>query len=468
MIKISLLLSLIICILSLIFSTNPCSQGTHFLLPNFKIDYSKYTHNSLYPSSESTHTNISHVVFGIASVVKTWPTKRHYVESWWKPNITRGFLFLDQAPKNLPWPPTSPPLRVSNATINKKGNPHVNRLAQVVEETFKAENTGVRWYVIGDEDTVFFLDNLVEVLKKYNHNGYYYIGMNSESVISNSLFSFGMGFGGAGIAFSHPLAEILVKNLGVCLEKYQYIRFSDRILQSCVADLGVSLTQEKGFHQIDLHSNISGLLSALPQTPLVSLHHLDRVEPLFPAMDRSQSLQHLMKAAKTDQSRLLQQRICYNHPKNWSISVSWGYSVQIYENTIPPSLLQVPLQTFTEWRKGAWPAFMMNTRPISNDSCEMPHYFYFDSVEESRTDGGGGMRGQVVTSYVRRFPRQLLPCLVNGDHSADHVEKIMVISPVTRVEMAGTRRECCDIVQSDKANATTIKIRPCKKYEILG
>lgn len=110
--------------------------------------------------------------------------------------------------------------------------------------------------MIGDEDTVFFLDNLVEVLKKYDHNGYYFIGMNSESVISNSLFSFGMGFGGAGIALSRPLAEILVKNLDVCLERYQYTRFSDRILQSCVADLGVSVTQEKGFHQVNMLINV--------------------------------------------------------------------------------------------------------------------------------------------------------------------------------------------------------------------
>ncbi|XP_024973899.1 uncharacterized protein LOC112512255 [Cynara cardunculus var. scolymus] len=305
-------------------------------------------------------------------------------------------------------------------------------MARVVEETFKEEKGGgVRWYVMADDDTVFLPENLVEVLKKYDHNGYYYVGMNSESIISNSLFSFGMGFGGAGFALSYPLVELLVKNLDGCLKKYHGYHGSDHILQSCMADLGVSLTQERGFHQIDLHGDISGLLAAHPQAPMVSLHHLDAVEPLFPTMDRLQSLNHLMKAAKTDQSRLFQQSICYDHPKDWTFSLSWGYSLHIYEKILPPSVLQVPLQTFGEWRKGAKPAFMVNTRGLSKDPCEIPHTFYFDSVVDSR---GRGNPEEVIMSYVRKLPRRLPPCLASGNQSAHDVEKILVISPVTRLE----------------------------------
>ncbi|KAF5821575.1 hypothetical protein HanRHA438_Chr01g0016011 [Helianthus annuus] len=459
-------LSVILMLISiLIFSTNSYSQTTQILIPSFNLNYFKNTHNTLYPNQEATPTNISHIVFSISGAVKTWHARKHYVESWWRPNGTRGFLFFDQAPiQHLPWPPTSPRVYVSNETMSQKGVPYTIRIARIIKETFNAENKGVRWYVMGDDDTIFFLDNLVDVLNKYDHNGYYYVGMNSESVISNSLFSFVMGFGGAGLVFSYPLANILAKNLDVCLERYKNFHGGDHILQSCVADLGVSLTQVKGFHQIDLHEDISGLLSAHPQTPLVSLHHLDMVEPIFPTMDRPRSLDHLMKSAKADQSRLLQQSICYNHPKNWSFSLSWGYSVHIYEKVLAPSLLQVPIQTFAEWRKGAKPAFMMNTRGLSKNRCDIPHYFYLDSVEEYP---GGGERQEVVTSYVRRFPR-LPPCLMSGSRSANVVEKILVISPVTRLETEGRRRECCDIVQVEKENVTTIKLRPCMQYEIIG
>ncbi|XP_076885966.1 uncharacterized protein LOC143535645 [Bidens hawaiensis] len=317
--------------------------------------------------------------------------------------------------------------------MSQKGVPYTIRIARMIKETFKADNEGVRWYVMGDDDTVFFLENLVDVLRKYDHNGYYYVGMNAESIISNTQFSFGMGFGGAGFAFSYPLANILAKNLDVCLKRYKDLHGSDYILQSCVADLGVSVTHVKGFHQIDLHGDISGLLSAHPQAPLVSLHHLDMVEPLFPGMDRPQSLNHLMKPAKVDQSRLFQQSICYNHPKNWSVSLSWGYSVHIYEKTMLPSLLQVPIQMFAEWRAGARPAFMLNTRGLSKNPCDIPHYFYLDSVDEYPGDEGK-QRQVVVTSYVRRFPRRQPPCVPGGNYSVNYVEKILVISPATRLE----------------------------------
>jgi hypothetical protein len=36
--------------------------------------------------------------------------------------------------------------------------------------------------VIGDNDTVFFPDNLVAVLNKYDHAEMYYVGAPSESV----------------------------------------------------------------------------------------------------------------------------------------------------------------------------------------------------------------------------------------------------------------------------------------------
>ena len=125
-------------------------------------------------------------------------------------------------------------------------------MARIILETFREENKGVRWYIMADDDTIFFLDNLVEVLAKYNHNKYFYIGSNSECVSSNFDHSFGMAFGGAGYALSYPLAEALAKNLDVCIKTYPKLYGSDHIIQSCVADLGVSLSRENGFHQVML------------------------------------------------------------------------------------------------------------------------------------------------------------------------------------------------------------------------
>lgn len=204
-------------------------------------------------------TNITHIVFGISGSMKSWTQRKNYIESWWKPNVTRGYLFLDKNPtlEFFPWPSSSPPFKVSEDTtkfqvFKKHVAPSVIRIARAILETFRAEdgNKNVRWYVMGDDDTIFFVDNLVRVLGSYDHTKYFYIGGISECTKSNYDFSFEMAFGGGGFVLSRPLAAALVANLDYCIERYWYMTVSDQILQSCIADIGVSLTPEKGFHQV--------------------------------------------------------------------------------------------------------------------------------------------------------------------------------------------------------------------------
>ena len=114
----------------------------------------------------------------------------------------------------------------------------------------------MRWYVKGDDDTVVMVENLVEVLAKYDHTKPYYIGSNSEGVKSNFDFSFDMAFGG-GYALSYPLAEALATKLDDCIERYSYSTSEDFWLHSCSADLGVALTHDKGFHQVIATSFVS-------------------------------------------------------------------------------------------------------------------------------------------------------------------------------------------------------------------
>lgn len=128
------------------------------------------------------------------------------------------------------------------------------RIGRTLREAIRQGDKDIRWYVIGDDDTVFFVDNLVKVLAKYDHTKNFYIGMNSECVASDADFSFDMAFGGAGIALSYPLAEALSKKLEECDQRYPNAYSSDNLLQKCLADLGVTLTREKGFHQVFDHS----------------------------------------------------------------------------------------------------------------------------------------------------------------------------------------------------------------------
>ncbi|KAL3850643.1 hypothetical protein ACJIZ3_012525 [Penstemon smallii] len=460
----SLVISLLFLSLTYIFLSNhPCCKTSKPFSTYLKLKQRK----GMTPPNYVT--NISHIFFGIAGSSKAWNNRKSYIQSWWRPNITRGLIFMERSPtEHFPWASTFPPFHVSEDNSKykhyNKHLPFVIRITRMIEEAFNAQSKGVRWYVMADDDTILFVDNLVEVLSKYDHRKYYYVGMRSESIVSNCLNSFDMAFGGGGYALSYPLAKAVARNMDSCIKRYPTLFGSDHIMQSCIADLGVSLTQEKGFHQIDLHRDISGFLSAHPQSPLLSLHHLEAIEPIFPSMNRYDSLNHLMKAAKIDQSRLLQQSICYYKKNNWTFSVSWGYSVQIYENIIPPSFLYRPLETFIPWKNGASPPYMFNARSVSSvDPCGFPHFFLFSNVDENR------VMDHIVTSYKRKSPRGLPTCVSNGSHSADYVSKIRILSPVKKyIWHDGSRRECCDIVQLVGMDSMAIKLRDCMNDEIIA
>ncbi|KAG9142180.1 hypothetical protein Leryth_007621 [Lithospermum erythrorhizon] len=74
------------------------------------------------------------------------------VESWWRPNIPRGTLVL-----------IIPPYRVS-------ARASTYRIVHGIMELCRALNGDFRWLVTGDDDSIFLVDNLVDVLSKYDHN----------------------------------------------------------------------------------------------------------------------------------------------------------------------------------------------------------------------------------------------------------------------------------------------------------
>lgn len=143
-------------------------------------------------------------------------------------------------------------------------------------------------------------------------------------------------------------------------------------------------------------------------------------------MDRYESARHLMKAANVDQSRLVQQTICHHREKNWTFSVSWGYSAHIYERVMHRSYLKNPIKTFSLWTRSPHPPnFMFDTRKPSNDPCEAPHVFFLESIKRTP-------RNEIFTSYSRASPRGIPACSSSGNHTADFVSKLEVISPATK------------------------------------
>lgn len=155
--------------------------------------------------------------------------------------------------------------------------------------------------------------------------------------------------------------------------------------------------------QLDIRGNPYGLLAAHPSVPLVSLHHLDYVQSLFPNATQIDSLRKLISAYEMDPGRAVQHSFCYDPRRNWSVSVSWGYTVQLYPTLVTAKKLETVVQTFRTWKGGINKPFTFNTRPISADPCQRPVEYFLDRVERVGQSG-------TLTTYKRSVNNWVKEC----------------------------------------------------------
>uniref|UniRef100_A0A7N0TB85 Uncharacterized protein n=1 Tax=Kalanchoe fedtschenkoi TaxID=63787 RepID=A0A7N0TB85_KALFE len=414
-------------------------------------------------------TTINHIVFGIASSINSWPLRRPQVLRWWKHKHTRGCVFLDDhLPTNSSESEqeTDPPICISGDTSSfrytyRNGKRSAIRVARVVSETVSLNHSDVRWFVFGDDDTVFFTENLVKTLAKYDHRMWYYIGANSEMYEQNWFFSFEMAFGGGGFAISFPLGKALARVLDPCIQRYPHLYGSDSRIQSCLAELGVGLTREPGFHQMDVRGDVVGLLAAHPLSPIVSLHHIDHIDPIFPNRTREESMEHLFKSVEVDSERMFQQTICYDRWFSWTVSVSWGYVVQVYPHHVPLPEALKPLETFQSWKKSKAAlatAFSLNTRQLHPDMCKRPTNFFIESL-------GKKQHGVLVESLYRKYVDD--NC-TSDSTSPRQLEEIRVKSAKLDLDYRQVeRRQCCQVLPSSAVTVLELFIRDCKEDEVI-
>ncbi|KAJ8764829.1 hypothetical protein K2173_010294 [Erythroxylum novogranatense] len=412
----------------------------------------------------SQQTETEHVVFGIAASAKLWEQRKNYIKIWYKPQKMRGIVWLDDAVEARK-DDGLPTVKISGDTSrfsyrNRQGHRSAIRISRIVSETLRLGLNNVRWFVMGDDDTVFVTENLIRVLRKYDHNQFYYIGSLSESHLQNIYFSYGMAYGGGGFAISYPLAKALDKMQDRCIQRYPGLYGSDDRIQACMAELGVPLTKEAGFHQYDVYGNLFGLLAAHPVTPLVSLHHLDVVEPIFPNVTRVQALQRITVPMKLDSAALMQQSICYDKSKSWTISVSWGFAVQIFRGLLSPREIEMPSRTFLNWyRRADYTAYAFNTRPVSRNPCQKPFVFY---LSNARFDS-------LLNTTVTDYDRHLVPhpaCKWKMVDPANLTSVAVFKKPDPHLWDRSPRRNCCRVINSKNKGGMKIDVGVCRGGEI--
>ncbi|XP_015631243.2 uncharacterized protein [Oryza sativa Japonica Group] len=425
------------------------------------------------PSDDAAPTGLGHIVFGIAASSELWKSRREYIRTWWRPEQMSGFVWLDKPVYEFYSRNAStglPGIKISGNTTkfpytHGRGSRSALRITRIVSESFRLGLPGARWFVMGDDDTVFFPDNLVDVLSRYDHTQPYYIGNPSESHIQNLIFSYGMAFGGGGFAISRALAAQLAHMQDGCIDRYPALYGSDDRIHACVAELGVPLTRHLGFHQCDLWGDVLGLLGAHPVVPLVTLHHLDFLQPVFPTTrSRTAALRRLFEGpARLDSAGVAQQSVCYDGDKQWTVSVSWGFAVVVTRGVLSPREMEMPMRTFLNWyRRADYTAYAFNTRPVARQPCQTPQVYY---MRQSRLDR---RRNTTVTEYERRRVAPV-KCGWRIPDPAALLDRVIVLKkPDPNLWKRSPRRNCCRVLSSPrqgKDRKMTIDVGVCRGGE---
>ncbi|XP_024523008.1 uncharacterized protein LOC112343564 [Selaginella moellendorffii] len=418
------------------------------------------------PKNSTVDSELQSIVFGIAGSSGLWPRRREFVRLWWRPDAMRGFVWLEREPDREGEAIDGlPEIRVSENTLERLrdpirggalGHPNGVRIARIVLETFQLGLPGsIKWFVFCDDDTVFSVENLVRVLAKYDPSQLVYIGATSESHAQNVAFSYDMAFGGAGFAISYPLAEAIAGIQDECLQHYPQLIGSDDRLRACIAELGVPLTREIGFHQCDVRGNAMGLLAAHPVAPFVSIHHLEFVD-LFPNVDALQGARALARSMHLHGPGFLQQAICYDRQRRLTFSISSGYVVQVFPEIVFPKVLQKAEITFSAWNH------KRHSREFDLDSrnsfwiCKQPFLFFADAQER---DPEGR-----IESYYQRYTSSKMMCW----SQAKLPGMIRVVAqPLHSDWYKAPRRQCCQIGDWDDGETVKVNMTNCRPGESI-
>ncbi|KAJ3680294.1 hypothetical protein LUZ60_016572 [Juncus effusus] len=453
-------------------SPEPCPTTTSTTTVRLLSSTNKST--SIPSQVKYTPTGLQHIVFGIASSARLWDKRKEYIKLWFRPNQMRGFVWLDKPVKESSPSSASSPhqlglpmLKISSDTskfpyTHRQGHRSAIRLSRIVSETYRLSLPNVRWYVMGDDDTAFVPANLVRVLSKFDHRQPYYIGSQSESHLQNIFFSYNMAYGGGGFAISRALAQKLAGMQDSCLNRYPALYGSDDRIQACMAELGIPLTRHLGFHQYDVYGDLLGLLSAHPVTPLVSLHHLDVVQPIFPNVSRAEAVRKLFDGpVRIDSAGTMQQSICYDSKNRWTVSVSWGFVVQVVKGIMSPREMEMPARTFLNWYKRAdYKAYAFNTRPVARNPCQKPYVYYMYNASLERE-----YRTSVTQYKLHRTDRPA--CRWKMADPADRMDRIVVYKkPDAGLWDRAPRRNCCRVMKSPGSERTmSIDVGVCREGE---
>ncbi|CAF3658578.1 unnamed protein product [Adineta steineri] len=223
-------------------------------------------------------------------------------------------------------------------------------LAWNKETTVKeySERKKVQWFAIADDDTIWFVYNLLRTLEHYNSSNTIYLGNISTKKFQITQHGDYFAYGGGGILFSRPLALLFVQHRQEC-KRFLKLYNGDEMIGKCVIEeLKINLTKNKNFHQMDHIGDMTGLMES-GLDGLVSLHHLFKLWQPFPDTNINKSnetIHRLNIAYTTFNKNFLKRYLRLNYNTNQSMLLTLGYSVSLFNRILSHTELSLIEKTW--------------------------------------------------------------------------------------------------------------------------
>jgi len=216
------------------------------------------------------------------------------------------------------------------------------------------------WYIFADDDTFFFMDNLLRTLSSLDASASVFYGSISEDakqVEKHGRFA----YGGAGVIFGQSAFLKTAWSVPSCFHKYGDLFGWDEMISRCAFDQNITFSRLDHLHQLDLESDVTGLFeSGYIDRNVVSIHHFGSYYDLFPGAEVNavDAITHISRALSLLPPALRFQRVAWVSPhSNHTVLLTLGYSLTEYSNHVSRERLQCSEAT---WKPAA---FMGCTRP---------------------------------------------------------------------------------------------------------